>query len=1024
MMTSVAQGKPDFTIADAEAFAHEYYALEGVGSPMPSERDQNFRIRAGGEGSYVLKISNAGEDLGLLDLQNQVLGILSSHLSEAAVPTLIRGVKDDEIHTISREDGVYPLRLFGYLPGTPLAEFRPHSGVLLERIGRLMGEVDAALAGYSHPAAERSLHWDVANAAEVIHAGVQYIGDDSRRDLVQSFLTKWEEVYAPLLPDLRRQIIHNDGNDYNILVQARLSPPDIKVGLLDFGDLVYTFVLSEAAIAAAYAMFGKPDPLDAALKVLRGYHQQFPLQELESELFFPFALARLYMSVSNAAYQQHIDPANPYLAISEYSAWETLERLHAIPERFACSLARDACGFRPRPETAALVDWLEGKAGTFSHIVDFDLSLDPVLLLDLSVGGRHLGESDVRKDPERMMRHIKGCAADSDKSIAIGKYDEVRGIYHEPAFCFESNDGPDWRSLHLGVDLFLEEGSPVYAPIAGRVAGHKCEGESGGYGSVLLLEHEIGQSGALFYTLYGHLGSDVLDVHAAGDVLDSGDLIGHVGRVDENGGWPPHLHFQIVADHLGRGPAFPGVARADQREIWTDLSPDPNLILGVPGGISAEREGDLQETLERRHRYLSEALSLSYQNPLKVMMGDGQFLFDHHGRAYLDAVNNVPHVGHSHPEVVRAGMRQMRSLTTNTRYLHDNILEYAGRLTEKLPGELQVCFFVNSGSEANDLALRLAMTYTGSDEWIVIENAYHGNLSSLIRISPYKFNGPGGQGAPRNTHTVPMPDGYRGEYKHNDPGAGEKYARWVGQIVKTLVAEGKKPGAFIAEPVMGVGGQIEPPAGYLAEAFKQVRDAGGVCIADEVQIGFGRMGTHFWGFETQGVIPDIVTLGKPIGNGHPLGAVVTTPEIAASFVTGMEYFNTFGGNPVSCAIGLAVLDVIEKEGLQDNAQHVGGFLKQGLLRMKEEHRLIGDVRGRGLFLGVEFILDHGSLTPAGDHATYIVERMKERGVLLSTDGPYHNVIKMKPPMVFTIEDARFLLDTMESVLDETPVQIT
>jgi 4-aminobutyrate aminotransferase-like enzyme len=329
-----------------------------------------------------------------------------------------------------------------------------------------------------------------------------------------------------------------------------------------------------------------------------------------------------------------------------------------------------------------------------------------------------------------------------------------------------------------------------------------------------------------------------------------------------------------------------------------------------------------------------------------------------------------------------------------------------------------VCFFVCSGSEANELALRLARTHTGREDVVVVDHAYHGNTTSLVSLSPYKFNGPGGQGAPPWVHTVPLPDPYRGPHRGRDPATGKRYAAYVRDAIADAGANGRQVAAFFAEAIVSGGGHIEPPPGYLADAYRYARAAGVVCVADEVQVGFGRVGTDFWAFETQGVVPDIVTMGKPIGNGHPLGAVVTTPEIAASFANGMEYFNTFGGNPVSCYAGLAVLDVLESEGLQERARETGAELLAGLRGLMDRHTLIGDVRGRGLVLGIELVRDRATLEPASRHAAYIVERMRERGILLSTEGPLHTVIKMKPPLAFTGADARRLITELDETLRE------
>ena len=427
-----------------------------------------------------------------------------------------------------------------------------------------------------------------------------------------------------------------------------------------------------------------------------------------------------------------------------------------------------------------------------------------------------------------------------------------------------------------------------------------------------------------------------------------------------------------------------------------------------------------QQIIDFRQRHLGKSLSLSYREPLKIVRGRGAWLYDEQGRGYLDMVNNVCHVGHCHPRVVAAGQQQMARLNTNTRYLHDNLVNYADRLLATFPDPLSVCFFVNSGSEANELAMRLARTYTGSKELLVVDGAYHGNTSACIDASPYKFDGPGGQGAPDHVHKVMLPDPYRGAYPGGDAASGEAYARDVGVAIERLRQQGKAPGAFICESLQGVAGQIIMPDGYLAAVYPQVRAAGGVCIADEVQVGFGRVGSHMWAFETQQVVPDIVTLGKPIGNGHPMAAVVTTAAIADAFVTGMEYFNTFGGNPVSCAIGLAVLETIEQEGLRQNALETGHYLREQLGQLQQQFPLIGDVRGLGLFVGVELVLDRSKKTPATEQTAWLIEFMKAEGILLSSEGPFYNILKIKPPIVFGPAEADRFLDTLRRGLEQLP----
>jgi 4-aminobutyrate aminotransferase-like enzyme len=403
-----------------------------------------------------------------------------------------------------------------------------------------------------------------------------------------------------------------------------------------------------------------------------------------------------------------------------------------------------------------------------------------------------------------------------------------------------------------------------------------------------------------------------------------------------------------------------------------------------------------------------------------------QYLYDTSGRRYLDTVNNVPHVGHQHPRVLEAAMGQIGILNTNTRYLHEDIVIYAEELLATFPPELSVVYFVNSGSEANELALRMVEEGTGQKDMVAVEVGYHGNTTGCVGVSSYKFDGKGGKGAPLHTQVVPIPDVYRGLYRsvdHSEELIGEKYAAHVAEAVKKIESQGRSVGGFICESILSCGGQVVLPSGYLKEAYKHVRSAGGLCIADEVQVGFGRVGDTFWGFELQDVIPDIVTLGKPMGNGHPLAAVVTTRAVADTFANGMEYFNTFGGNPVSCAIGREVLNVIKDENLQTHALSTGNYLLKGFRELQSRFPRIGDVRGHGLFLGFELVEDLSTIEPATERAGYLTNRMRERSILMSIDGPYNNVLKIKPPMCFNETDADFLLENLDKVLSEDFMRI-
>jgi 4-aminobutyrate aminotransferase-like enzyme/Ser/Thr protein kinase RdoA (MazF antagonist) len=844
--------RPQFSKQQAAQLAQTHYGLTAVSThPLPSDRDQNFLLHTDNGQRYVLKLAQAGEEETVLQLQQAVL----AHLHEqwparwpdepVPLPRIRPSTGGDYLVQVKGENGrFHHMHLLTYLPGTPLGKLDQQPPALPRQIGRLMAQVDTLLLTFDHPAARRELVWDLAQAPAVIARHQHRISDPARRALLAACLADYEKLVAPHLPHLRRSIIHGDANDYNLLVepinhrehgerrakQKTLRPSRplrlektgsetnvALTGLIDFGDVVYSATVYELAIAAAYALLDKDDPLTAVCTVTAGYHEILPLTKTEISLLFPLIRLRLGQSVAMSAYQQTREPDNDYLTISQRPAWAALTKLAAIaPALFEATLL-DVCGLK------------------------------------------------------RWNAEIHGDDA------------ELRG---------------EKRGGAVEATSFLRESTSAA------------------------------------------------------------------------------------------------------------LSTSPRVLRESP------RNPSPRNLVDKRQQYLGPMLSLSYAEPLHIVRGEGQYLYDAAERPYLDMVNNVAHVGHSHPHVVEALTQQARLLNTNTRYLHETILAYAERLTATLPDPLRVCFFVNSGSEANDLALRLARAHTGRRDMLVVDGAYHGNLTSLIEISPYKFNGPGGQGAPDHVHVCPMPDPYRGQFGAD----GAAYAQEAAETIETMAQQGQKPAAFICESLLSCGGQIVLPDGYLTAVYAAVRAAGGVTIADEVQVGFGRVGSHFWGFELQGVVPDIVTMGKPMGNGHPLAAVVTTPEIAASFNTGMEYFNTYGGNPVSCAVGTAVLNVLEAEGLQAHAAEIGRYLLDQLTPLKEEFPLIGDVRGRGLFLGIELVRNRQTKEAAASEARAIVEHMKEAGILLSTDGPLHNVIKIKPPLPFNRKDADYFLERLTTVL--------
>lgn len=427
-------------------------------------------------------------------------------------------------------------------------------------------------------------------------------------------------------------------------------------------------------------------------------------------------------------------------------------------------------------------------------------------------------------------------------------------------------------------------------------------------------------------------------------------------------------------------------------------------------GLSPNESTTLDEALNQRKKHLSDILSVSYSRPIYMDRAAFQYMYDQSGHTFLDAYNNIPHVGHCHPHVVEAGQKQMARLNTNTRYVFDLLHEYAEQLLEKFPASLNKVFFVNSGSAASDLAIRLVRSHTGSNRIMVMEHGYHGNTQLGMDVSDYKFSNPKGQGQQHNILKAQLPDTFRGRY--SGPNAGTKYAT---DTIQQIQEAESLIGAFMSEPIVGCGGQIPLAPGYLEPVYRAIRAKGGLCISDEVQTGFGRIGDHFWGYEMQGVVPDLVILGKPMGNGHPIGAVVTTEEVAASFEKGVEFFSSFGGNPVSCAIGLSVLQVIEAEGLQNQAKEVGSYYQEQLRQLGDIHACIGDVRGSGLFIGVD-IVKPGTLGTDQTMASHIKNYLRDQHILISTDGPDDSVIKTKPPLCFTKSNVDHVVAAMDDAI--------
>lgn len=949
-------------------------------APLPGERDLNARVRCADGRLVVLKLAAADADSARLDLQDAALRHVAGHAPALRTPALL------ERRTIRVGGQPRVARVLTWIDGAPWSDCSLNE-IDLRGVGGAVAALDAALADFDHPALAVPHRWSMPAAGQLSFDPAQLPAEC--REFTVAALGRFRGELATVFDRLPVQAIHNDPNEHNVLVDGK----GRLAGLIDFGDVDRAPRVCGLATLCAYAVLHAGDDLLApALPLVAGYHREAPLTVAELEIVPGLIATRLAMSVVNAAQQGRTDPDNAYLQVSQGAIRRVAERLDDALGPLAVCRLRDACGYPAVPESRRVVAWLSSAAADPAPVVEQAGPEAKVVVL----------AADTNITDAEAVTELRGTT-----DVVVGRYGEDRALYTADAFA--GADG-ERRTVHLGLDLFVPAGEPVHAPFDGEVVAVAVRPAPQDYGGTLVLRHET-PDGTPFWLLLGHLAHDVTARVRPGQRVARGERLASVGASDENGGWQPHAHVQLFTTLLGRSHDLPGVARRSERDVWQSISPDPNLVCRLPIEPAPARR-DRDWIVNGRGTNLSATLSLSYAMPLHIVAGQGAELIDSDGRRYLDLVNNVAHVGHCNPRVTAALCEQAGALNTNTRYLHPAIVEYARRLVALFPDPLSVVFFVNSGSEANDLALRLARTHTRREVVLALEHAYHGHTGALIEVSHYKFAGAGGTGPGPRVRVCRLPDPYRGE--HADDGA--VYAEDVARHTHDLAAAGSGAAAFLHESIPGVAGQIELATGYLTAAYAHARAAGAVCIADEVQCGFGRVGDAMWAFERHGVVPDIVTLGKPIGNGHPLAAVVTTPQIARSFVTGMEYFNTFGGNPVSCTVGLAVLDAIRDSRLMANAAVVGGHLSAGIRRLQQRYECIGDVRGRGLFLGVDLVSDRSSREPATQLARAVVEAAAARGVLLSVDGPGANVLKIKPPLVLTRHDADRALQVLDVAL--------
>ena len=964
-------------------------------SRLNSERDVNLLIKGAGTKQYVVKISNPKESLAQLEYQD----LLINHLRQSIQ---LRNIYPEIFHKKilfykDRNERGCAVRILTYIEGDMYAKSK-NSDHTEKSLGKLLALQSNQLQSFIKNQAIRSFEWDPSD----IRWTKKFINlfKGANKNIIKNTIDEHEKFVFKNIKNLKHAVTHGDPNDYNIVVKK-----EKIIGFIDFGDSIYAPVVNDLAISLSYALMGVKNLYKSLQNIVGTYNEFYKLSVQDIYSLLGLIKSRLVITLVMAAKQRKKYPNNKYLSISENNAWGLIYKLDKVDPYFFIAVIRDICNSEPILNFSKKIQLF--KSQQFGNLFDFDLNNVNKKIVNFDKSSFLLKTNPSNKKLDNLVEKFL------KKNIGIGLYKEKRKVYKSNHYISSLNPLKR-RDVHLGIDIFVEENTPIKSPLNGKVIILHNNNFKYDYGPTVILEHKI--NNYFFFTLYGHLSKKCLKKLKVGQIVKKGEWIGEIGDYKINGNWPPHLHFQIMTSLLNEVDNFPGVGEEYLLKIWEQISPDPNIILQIPESFFSNKV-QKEKILLKRKKNIARNLSISYQDPLHMLEAKGQFFYDEQGRRYLDCVNNISHVGHSNKFVHEALVSQNLKLNTNTRYLYNIINEYSDRLLKTFPKKLNKIFFVCTGSEANDLALRIAKNYTKATNVLVMNNAYHGHTNSLIDLSPYKFNSKGGEGKKDYVHVLRMPDEIRGKWTNKNYKWVNKYIDEAEDIISKTFNKKNSLSSFFFESILGCGGQIELPKGYLKNIFKLVRQKNALCIADEVQTGFGRVGSNFWAFQEHGIVPDIVTLGKPMGNGHPIAAVVTTKKIADTFNNGMEYFNSFGGNPVSCAVGNAVLDVIEKDNLQKNSKVVGDYFIKKLTQIQKKFpNYISKISGKGLFIGIDFICNGDFLLPDAKLATKLINSLRLKGILLSTDGPFNNVIKIKPPLVFNKDNVDFVCNEINGFL--------
>ncbi|WNG91817.1 aminotransferase [Mycobacterium sp. ITM-2016-00318] len=962
---------PQLSEAQAEQIVEKHYGISARAKLLGSNQDCNFVIHGTGDVIGILKIANPAFNATELDAQDAAADLIAETEPSLRIAVPMPNLAGEKCTAITGLlDTTAYARLLQYLPGGTLYESGYLPPAAVAGLGEVAGRVSRALAGFDHPGLDRALQWDLRYGADVVTQLLSHVSDPGRRAAVeQAVAVAWSRI-APLADSLPRQATHLDLTDANVVVTRGSGGAACPDGVIDFGDLSHTWAVSELAITVSSVLGHAGSDPTSILPGVRAFHAIRPLSADEAEALWPLLVLRTAVLIVSGAQQAVLDPDNAYVTEQTEGEIRMFEQATSIPVDVMTALIKADLGLADEPEPVSVdAPLIEG------------LNLDAVVTLDLSpqsdaydfafeAGGwlRPTVEDELARE-----------AVDNGAALVVTRFGQPRMRYAPPL----SQDSPN--VVPTGISMWSAADTRLVAPWDGEVVDTPWHGVAlrGGDYELLL--------------------SGVAPVATAGARVRAGNPLAGLSA----GRWAKARVQPVDVS------AAPRLTTAELATGWLALCRDPRQVLGLPALPGTPRDDDL---LARRDESFAPVQEHYYARPPRIERGWRHFLVSTAGRSYLDMVNNVTVLGHAHPRVADTAARQLRKLNTNSRFNYGAVVDFSERLAAMLPEPLDTVFLVNSGSEASDLALRLAMAATGRCDVVAVREAYHGWTYGTDAVSTSVADNPNALATrPDWVHTVESPNSFRGKYRGAD---ADRYAVDAVAQIEGMIADGRAPAGFIAESVYGNAGGMALPDRYLEQVYAAVRAGGGLAIADEVQVAYGRLGNWFWGFQQQNVVPDIVSVAKSTGNGSPLGAVITSRDIAERFRSQGYFFSSTGGSPLSCAIGITVLDTLRDEGLQQNAAEVGAHLKARLQGLQDKYPIIGTVHGIGLYLGVEMVRDRDTLEPAVEETAAICNRMLELGVVIQPTGDHMNILKTKPPLCIDVEAADFYADTLELVLTE------